>query len=63
MQASQPLDFGDEVRVELESNICRPEGGPLPDCFERAQRYAFAVMNQVCAIMFLLASDNNSGRF
>lgn len=34
MQAKLPLGFGDDVRLEIENNICQ-ELGPQIDCFER----------------------------
>ncbi|XP_022251243.1 A-kinase anchor protein 10, mitochondrial-like [Limulus polyphemus] len=32
LQATSPLGFSDEIRFQVEQNICREEG-PLPDCF------------------------------
>ncbi|KAL5013830.1 hypothetical protein ScPMuIL_008100 [Solemya velum] len=34
LQATQPLGFPDQMRLEVEGNICR-EKGPLPDCFAK----------------------------
>uniref|UniRef100_A0A672PBG9 A-kinase anchoring protein 10 n=1 Tax=Sinocyclocheilus grahami TaxID=75366 RepID=A0A672PBG9_SINGR len=46
LQATNPLGFGDSVRMEIESNICR-EGGPLPDCFNTPIRQAWTTMEKV----------------
>lgn len=46
LQATNPLGFGDSVRMEIESNICR-EGGPLPDCFTTPLRQAWTTMEKV----------------
>ncbi len=46
LQATNPLGFGDSVRMEIESNICR-EGGPLPDCFNTPLRQAWTTMEKV----------------
>uniref|UniRef100_A0A914WH81 RGS domain-containing protein n=1 Tax=Plectus sambesii TaxID=2011161 RepID=A0A914WH81_9BILA len=56
MQASHPVEFADRVRMELELNICRAEGGPLPDCFDHAQRCAYALMEQCYLNRFLKSS-------
>uniref|UniRef100_A0A8C4I0X2 RGS domain-containing protein n=1 Tax=Dicentrarchus labrax TaxID=13489 RepID=A0A8C4I0X2_DICLA len=45
LQATNPLGFGDSVRMEIESNICR-EGGPLPDCFTTPLRQAWTTMEK-----------------
>uniref|UniRef100_A0A674MK32 A-kinase anchoring protein 10 n=1 Tax=Takifugu rubripes TaxID=31033 RepID=A0A674MK32_TAKRU len=45
LQATNPLGFGDSVRMEIESNICR-EGGPLPDCFITPLRQAWTTMEK-----------------
>uniref|UniRef100_A0A673JPF8 RGS domain-containing protein n=1 Tax=Sinocyclocheilus rhinocerous TaxID=307959 RepID=A0A673JPF8_9TELE len=45
LQATNPLGFGDSVRMEIESNICR-EGGPLPDCFNTPLRQAWTTMEK-----------------
>uniref|UniRef100_A0A3Q0SAF5 A-kinase anchoring protein 10 n=1 Tax=Amphilophus citrinellus TaxID=61819 RepID=A0A3Q0SAF5_AMPCI len=45
LQATNPLGFGDTVRMEIESNICR-EGGPLPDCFTTPLRQAWTTMEK-----------------
>ncbi|CAN0044943.1 unnamed protein product [Lampetra planeri] len=52
LQATCPLGFGDSVRPEVESNICR-EGGPLPDCFSTALRQAYTTMEAVYLPGFL----------
>lgn len=49
LQATNPLGFGDTVRMEIESNICR-EGGPLPDCFTTPLRQAWTTMEKVGVI-------------
>lgn len=46
LQATNPLGFGDSVRMMIESNICR-EGGPLPDCFTTPLRQAWTTMEKV----------------
>lgn len=46
LQATNPLGFGDSVRMEIESNICR-EGGPLPDCFTTPLQQAWTTMEKV----------------
>uniref|UniRef100_A0A3P9C7V8 A-kinase anchoring protein 10 n=1 Tax=Maylandia zebra TaxID=106582 RepID=A0A3P9C7V8_9CICH len=48
LQATNPLGFGDSVRMEIESNICR-EGGPLPDCFTTPLRQAWTTMEKQSA--------------
>uniref|UniRef100_A0A3P8WA08 A-kinase anchoring protein 10 n=1 Tax=Cynoglossus semilaevis TaxID=244447 RepID=A0A3P8WA08_CYNSE len=45
LQATNPLGFGDSVRMMIESNICR-EGGPLPDCFTTPLRQAWTTMEK-----------------
>uniref|UniRef100_A0A3B3YR53 RGS domain-containing protein n=1 Tax=Poecilia mexicana TaxID=48701 RepID=A0A3B3YR53_9TELE len=52
LQATNPLGFGDSVRMEIESNICR-EGGPLPDCFTTPLRQAWTTMEKVYLPGFL----------
>ncbi|XP_060719117.1 A-kinase anchor protein 10, mitochondrial isoform X4 [Tachysurus vachellii] len=52
LQATNPLGFGDSVRMEIESNICR-EGGPLPDCFKTPLRQAWTTMEKVYLPGFL----------
>ncbi|XP_056909819.1 A-kinase anchor protein 10, mitochondrial isoform X4 [Takifugu flavidus] len=52
LQATNPLGFGDSVRMEIESNICR-EGGPLPDCFITPLRQAWTTMEKVYLPGFL----------
>ncbi|CAL8364153.1 unnamed protein product [Lota lota] len=52
LQATNPLGFGDSVRMEIESNICR-EGGPLPDCFTTPLRQAWTTMETVFMPGFL----------
>ncbi|XP_067350184.1 A-kinase anchor protein 10, mitochondrial isoform X2 [Channa argus] len=52
LQATNPLGFGDPVRMEIESNICR-EGGPLPDCFTTPLRQAWMTMEKVYMPGFL----------
>uniref|UniRef100_UPI0037E7697A A-kinase anchor protein 10, mitochondrial isoform X1 n=1 Tax=Semicossyphus pulcher TaxID=241346 RepID=UPI0037E7697A len=52
LQATNPLGFGDSVRMEIESNICR-EGGPLPDCFTTPLRQAWTTMEKVYMVGFL----------
>nr|XP_020456271.1 A-kinase anchor protein 10, mitochondrial [Monopterus albus] len=52
LQATNPLGFGDFVRMEIESNICR-EGGPLPDCFTTPVRQAWTTMEKVYMPGFL----------
>ncbi|XP_062844561.1 A-kinase anchor protein 10, mitochondrial isoform X2 [Trichomycterus rosablanca] len=52
LQATNPLGFGDTVRMEIESNICR-EGGPLPDCFTTPLRQAWTTMEKVYLPGFL----------
>lgn len=52
LQATNPLGFGDTVRMEIESNICR-EGGPLPDCFNTPLRQAWTTMDKVYMPGFL----------
>lgn len=37
LQAASPLGFPDDVRFEIEGNICREEG-PLPDCFAKPRQ-------------------------
>ncbi|XP_030648645.1 A-kinase anchor protein 10, mitochondrial [Chanos chanos] len=52
LQATNPLGFGDSVRMEIESNICR-EGGPLPDCFTTPLRQAWTTMEKMYMPGFL----------
>ncbi|XP_029028751.1 A-kinase anchor protein 10, mitochondrial [Betta splendens] len=52
LQATNPLGFGDSVRMEIESNICR-EGGPLPDCFTTPLQQAWTTMEKVYMPGFL----------
>ncbi|XP_049599502.1 A-kinase anchor protein 10, mitochondrial [Syngnathus scovelli] len=52
LQATNPLGFGDTVRMEIESNICR-EGGPLPECFTTPLRQAWTTMERVYMPGFL----------
>lgn len=37
LQAKSPLGFTDDIRFEIEGNICREEG-PLPDCFAKPRK-------------------------
>ncbi len=46
MQTIDRLGFGDNLRMRIESNICR-EGGPLPDCFDCAQKVVLNILEQV----------------
>ncbi|XP_071944999.1 A-kinase anchor protein 10, mitochondrial-like [Antedon mediterranea] len=46
LQATDPLGFSDNVRLEVESNICREEG-PLPDCFATAKQQALMTIESV----------------
>ncbi|XP_078536048.1 A-kinase anchor protein 10, mitochondrial isoform X3 [Lissotriton helveticus] len=52
LQATHPLGFDDNVRLEIESNICR-EGGPLPNCFTTPLRQAWTTMEKVFLPGFL----------
>ncbi|XP_024921602.1 A-kinase anchor protein 10, mitochondrial [Cynoglossus semilaevis] len=55
LQATNPLGFGDSVRMMIESNICR-EGGPLPDCFTTPLRQAWTTMEKVYMPGFLTSN-------
>ncbi|XP_070204322.1 A-kinase anchor protein 10, mitochondrial-like isoform X2 [Littorina saxatilis] len=46
LQATTPLGFGDKIRFEVESNICR-ESGPLPDCFSKPLAIVLHTFEQV----------------
>ncbi|GAB6030002.1 A-kinase anchor protein 10, mitochondrial [Chamberlinius hualienensis] len=52
LQALCPLGFSDEIRFEVEQNICRV-GGPLPTCFEGATRLVLHVLDQTYLGTFL----------
>ncbi|XP_071493415.1 A-kinase anchor protein 10, mitochondrial-like [Diadema antillarum] len=43
LQATNPIGFDDNIRFEVESNICR-EGGPLPTCFAAPMRQAYTTL-------------------
>jgi A-kinase anchor protein 10 len=45
LQATEPLDMGDEVRVDIESKIC-DENGPRADSYVAAQLIAYDTMNE-----------------
>ncbi len=46
LQASEPLDMEDTVRLDIENKIC-DENGPRADSFTVAQQSAYNIMNQV----------------
>ena len=50
LQATHPLNFRDHIRIDLEVNICR-EGGPLPSCFNAAQKIAFEQMEVIVPML------------
>ena len=41
LDATQPLGVDENMRREVESNICTENGIIDPDCFEVAQKFAF----------------------
>ena len=47
MQAPEQLDFGDEVRIEIESNICTESGQPYKSAFEQSKQRALAILHEV----------------
>ncbi|XP_054713208.1 A-kinase anchor protein 10, mitochondrial-like [Uloborus diversus] len=52
LQATTPLGFSDEVRCEVETNICR-EGGPLPDCFVKPVKILMQYLEKTYLLQFL----------
>lgn len=52
LQATNPLGFSDQVRFEVEANICREEG-PLPDCFLKPVKILTQYLEKVI-ISFLI---------
>ncbi|XP_035218822.1 A-kinase anchor protein 10, mitochondrial-like isoform X2 [Stegodyphus dumicola] len=52
LQATIPLGFSDEVRYEVEANICR-EGGPLPDCFLKPVKILTQYLEKTYLLQFL----------
>lgn len=62
LQASSPLGFPDNLRFEVESNICREEG-PLPDCFAKPRHIVLRTIEVVsitvytnCRILIILSN-------
>ncbi|KAL4223109.1 A-kinase anchor protein 10 [Mactra antiquata] len=55
LQASIPLGFPDNLRFEIESNICREEG-PLPDCFIKPRNIVLHTI-EVRHLQHYLTSD------
>lgn len=47
MQATDSLDFGDEIRIEIETKICTDEGLPSQDVFDKSRRLASNILQQV----------------
>ncbi|KAL5015934.1 hypothetical protein ScPMuIL_005523 [Solemya velum] len=52
LQATQPLGFPDQMRLEVEGNICR-EKGPLPDCFAKPRDMVLKTIEKVYFPTFL----------
>lgn len=50
LQASEPLQMEDSVRLDVENRIC-DEQGPRADSYLRPQLVAFHTMNEVVHIM------------
>lgn len=55
MQATDSLDFGDEIRIEIETKICTDEGLPSQDVFDKSRRLASNILQQV---YFFERNDN-----
>lgn len=47
MQATNNLDFGDDIRIELESRICTESGIPDSNAFDRAYNLACSQLHEV----------------
>lgn len=45
LQATNPVGFPTDVRLKIESDICR-EGGPLPTCFDLPYQIVFKTLTQ-----------------
>ncbi|XP_014370271.2 A-kinase anchor protein 10, mitochondrial [Papilio machaon] len=43
LQATNPIGFPTEIRLQIESDICR-EGGPLPTCFDLPYKIIFKTL-------------------
>uniref|UniRef100_A0A914CYA6 RGS domain-containing protein n=1 Tax=Acrobeloides nanus TaxID=290746 RepID=A0A914CYA6_9BILA len=46
MQATNSLNFGNEIRVEVEAKICTESGFPTADAFEKSQKMASDLLKQ-----------------
>ncbi|KAM3963111.1 A-kinase anchoring protein pkaap [Aphomia sociella] len=45
LQATSPVGFPTDIRLKIESNICR-EGGPLPTCFDLPYQIVFQTLTK-----------------
>lgn len=45
LQATHPIGFPTDIRLKIESDICR-EGGPLPTCFDLPYQIVFKTLTQ-----------------
>ena len=43
LQATNPLNVGDDIRIKVEESICREEG-PLANCFEHPRRLILKIL-------------------
>lgn len=54
MQATDSLDFGDEIRIEVETKICTDEGLPCKDVFDKSRYLAANILQQVYFLIYFL---------
>jgi A-kinase anchor protein 10 len=47
MQATEPLNFDQSIRIEVEANICTESGVPTLKPFERAKQGSSAILETV----------------
>ncbi|KAI1729970.1 regulator of G protein signaling domain-containing protein [Ditylenchus destructor] len=53
MQATESLGFGDEIRIEIEGNICTMDGIPKKDAFEKPRQIVAETLQKKLIHMFL----------
>ncbi|KAI1717132.1 regulator of G protein signaling domain-containing protein [Ditylenchus destructor] len=53
MQATEPLGFGDEIRIEIEGNICTMDGIPKKDAFEKPRQIVAETLQKKLIPIFL----------
>lgn len=47
MQAIDPLEFGDEIRIEIETKICTDDGLPCKDVFDNPRQIVANILQKV----------------